>query len=571
MAWRSFGTAVAPCGAGYSVRALPHFRGFTVLKVDLRRSARAACVVLLALCAAPAVAATLPVPAGGDLQAAINAAQPGDVIELQAGATYTGNFRLPVKSGTDFIVLRTGGMDAELPWPGMRIHKMHAPLLAKLRSGNSSPALATTPGTHHWRIELIEFQANANGAGDIITLGASASQTDLSQLPYDLIFDRVYVHGDPIRGQKRGIALNSGRTDIVNSYFEDFKSVGQDAQAIAGWNGSGPYLIENNHTEASGENLIFGGTDPSVPGLVPSDITIRRNVFTKPVEWRNERWLVKNAFELKNARRVLVEGNVFENVWSGGQTGFAVLLTVRNQDGRAPWSVIEDVTFRFNIIRHAGGAINILGHDNVHPSQQTKRLRVSHNLVYDVDRSRWGGNGDFIQMGAQPRDIYIENNTVFHGGMALRLYPGRTPTGRFDIEGMVFRNNAMRHNQYGIKGDDAGVGNSTIAMYLPGAVLENNVLAGGRASQYPPGNFFPPVAEFEAQFVDIAAEDFTLVPGSSLQAASSNGAALGADLATMQGVMSGVSLPFPDAPPPPPGPDTSVMGARRSGGGLEFD
>src|SRR6185437_11151979 len=111
--------------------------------------------------------------------------------------------------------------------------------------------------------------ATAGGVGDIIVLGGSASQTQLAQLPHDLVFDRVYVHGDPAAGQKRGIALNSGYTEITNSYIADIKAVGQDAQAICGWNGSGPYVIENNYLEASGENVLFGGADPSVPNLVP--------------------------------------------------------------------------------------------------------------------------------------------------------------------------------------------------------------------------------------------------------------------------------------------------------------
>src|SRR4030095_10270747 len=44
---------------------------------------------------------TINVAAGGDVQAAINQARPGDVIKLQAGATFKGNFRLPNKSGSD--------------------------------------------------------------------------------------------------------------------------------------------------------------------------------------------------------------------------------------------------------------------------------------------------------------------------------------------------------------------------------------------------------------------------------------------------------------------------------------
>ena len=497
-------------------------------------------IFLVLLLSAPAAAATHAVPAGGDLQAALNAAQPGDVVELQAGVTYVGNYVLPAKPGGEFIVLRTGGVEGVLPGPGMRIHRDHAPLLAKIRSGNEEPALATAPGAHHWRIELVEFAASPRGLYDIITLG-SGEQTSVAEMPRDLVLDRVYVHGDPGFGQKRGIALNSGRTAIVNSWFEDIKRPGQDTQAIAGWNGTGPYLIENNYIEAAAENIIFGGADPRVPGLVPSDITVRRNVLTKPLAWRGERWSVKNAFELKNARRVLVEGNIIEHVWEAGQNGFAVLLNLRNQDGRAAWAVIEDVTIRYNVIRHAGGAVSIAGHDQNPWSQQVKRVRISHNLVYDIDSRAWGGKGTFVMLVAMPRDIWIEHNTVFHSGMALEVDGGRTPSGRVEIEGVVFRNNAMKHNRYGVKGSGVNSGHPTFARYLPGAVFTHNVLAGGPASQYPGGNFFPAVPDFEAQFTNPGARNYALVEGSAFRTAASDGTALGADVAAIDRAAFGTS------------------------------
>ena len=49
--------------------------------------------------------------------------------------------------------------------------------------------------------------------------------------------DRCYIHGDAQLGQKRGIALNSANTNISNCYISDIKLVGQDTQAIGGWNG----------------------------------------------------------------------------------------------------------------------------------------------------------------------------------------------------------------------------------------------------------------------------------------------------------------------------------------------
>src|SRR6185295_17777994 len=55
---------------------------------------------------------SLRVPAGGDLQGALDRARPGDTIFLAAGATYTGTFNLPNKPGSEFIVIRSDAPDA---------------------------------------------------------------------------------------------------------------------------------------------------------------------------------------------------------------------------------------------------------------------------------------------------------------------------------------------------------------------------------------------------------------------------------------------------------------------------
>ena len=81
--------------------------------------------------------------------------------------------------------------------------------------------------------------------------------------------------------------MNSGAADVLNSYISDIKAVNADSQAIAGWNGAGPYHIVNNYLEASGENLMFGGGVPSTTGLISSDIEISGNDISKPTAWRN--------------------------------------------------------------------------------------------------------------------------------------------------------------------------------------------------------------------------------------------------------------------------------------------
>jgi hypothetical protein len=239
------------------------------------------------------------------------------------GATFTGNFILPAKAdATSYITIRSAGDPSALPPPGVRIDPWYAPQLAKLRSPNSLPALATDAYAHHYRIELLELQGSPLGYYDILTLGdGSSSQNTLAMVPHHLIVDRVYVHGNATIGQKRGIALNSASTTIENSYISDIKSEDQDAQAICGWNGPGPYTIINNYLEASGENVMFGGEDPAIVDLVPSDIVFARNYLSKPLDWQWQPWIVKNLFELKNARRVTIDGNIMENNWVSSQSG----------------------------------------------------------------------------------------------------------------------------------------------------------------------------------------------------------------------------------------------------------
>jgi hypothetical protein len=403
--------------------------------------------------------------------------------------------------------------------------------MPKIVSPNSAPALSTAPRAHHYLFIGIEITTVSPDNANLIRLEAPR-QTAVSEVPTDIIFDRCYIHGTPTGDIRRGIALNGARLAVVNSYLADFHEHSKDSQALMGWNGPGPFKIVNNYLEAAGENVLFGGADPSIPNLVPADIEIRHNLFTRPVSWRGGVWSIKNLFELKNARRVRIDGNLFEHNWVGAdQKGFAIVFTPRNQDGGSPWAVVEDVTFTNNVVRHTTAGVNVLGWDYAHPSDQTRRLLIQNNLFVDVGGPTWGPTGwpgRLLQLIDGTADVIIDHNTAFQTEnpvVAAVIVPNRAAH-----SGFVFTNNIMPLNQYGVAGDSF-YGNPMMALttYFPGAVFTGNVLMGGNSSQYPPGNFFPASLD-EVRFVNLAEGDYRLAATSRYKHAGTDRKDIGVDL-----------------------------------------
>ena len=243
-----------------------------------------------------AEAATLRVCASGcqfsQVQDAIDAAAAGDTILLRAGETFVGNVILPNKGGsTQWITIRSDAPDSSLPADGVRLiprRGSRAPTQAARSSRalvgsggplKSTPVLMTAPGAHHYRLMFLEADGTGNvGYETLLSIGDDGTAATST----DIVLDRIYAHGHPEKGQKRGIALNGVRVDVLNSYVSEIMAVNADSQAIAGYNGAGPFRIINNHLEATGENILFGGVDPSIANLVPTGIEVRRNTITKP-------------------------------------------------------------------------------------------------------------------------------------------------------------------------------------------------------------------------------------------------------------------------------------------------
>ena len=523
----------------------PRYRGGITLQLNLELTVLSAMLVgmcfTLANCqhtssteisqpraqgAAPRV---VKVRSGENLQKAIEGAQPGDRLLLAAGATY-GAIVLPYKptTGDQYVTVETEGFTAIVK-DGERVQPaQHSSRMAKILS-SAGPAVGTAPQAHHYKFIGIEFAPSpkAEYIYNLIDLGAS-DYNSLAQFPHHLFFDRCYVHSTGLNRARRGFAINTGETSVLNSYVSGFAGAGDETQAIAGWNGPGPIHIVNNFLQAGGEIIMFGGTDPSIPNLVPSDIEIRRNHLHRPSEWEG-RAAIKGTFELKNARRVVVDGNLIDS----RILTTAFVITVRNQYGKAPWSTIEDVEITNNIVRHASSGFNILGNDNEHPSQTARRIRISNNLVIDVVQDNPANIPFFLQINGGDT-VTVEHNTVQQNGNIITSYGQPT-------HGFIFRNNIVQFGKYGLVCVGEGPPckrEGPFCRCFPDNLIKANVIADNEntlrsdssiSNQYPVGNFF--VDSFDSiRFVDYQHGDWRLAPESKVRSKATDGKDPGIDI-----------------------------------------
>jgi hypothetical protein len=474
--------------------------------------------------------------AGQSLQSAIDTAQLGDTINVEG--TFVGPIELPAKTGTGEIVIQSSRV-TELPQG--RVNSSHSGVMPKIICPNFDQAIKTKPGAHHYRLDGIEVLPNSNVIEiyDLVRFGGGRNdQKTLDSVPHHLKMDRCYIHGFPATTfMQRGLTLNSTDTEVTRSCFSEIHAHGMDTQAICSWNTPGRNKILDNYLEAGSENILLGGADPYSVDFIPSDYQILRNHCFKPLTWKGAGWNVKNLLELKNARNVLIDGNIFENNWTDGQAGIPILFTVRNQEGTAPFSIITNVVFSNNTVKNAEGALNLLGTDNEKPSQRCSGLIIRNNVFDKIV-------GPFLTMNGY-YNVTIERNTHLQtctsGCNTMTLY-GQQSTG------FIYRDNVTIEKPYGVFGDGGLIGTAALEKWTPGYVFTGNVLAnpyGGNV--YPAGNEYPPS-------LTVAPDYRTSYTGK------------GADIDQLLAAQSGAASPPPIDPPPPPidpVPTTPAIGSLK--------
>jgi hypothetical protein len=460
-----------------------------------------------ALSDTPAPGKKIAVHTGDNLQSAINGASCGDTLELQAGEVFTGAFHFPQKPCDDahWIIVRTSAPDSALPPEGTRLKPCFAGVsslpgrpdfhcsasqnvLAKivLREKEGVGPLIFQPGANHYRFLGLEIARAGDQMVAALVISPQGGPVD------HVVFDRVWMHGEATVETTRALSLTGmSQIAVVDSFFTDFHCVAvsgacTDAQVLGTGGGnspSGPFKIVNNFLEASGENILFGGAPAS---MTPADIEIRGNHLFKPMIWKSGEpgfvaaasghpFIVKNLFELKNAQRVLFEGNLLENSWGGfSQNGYAILLTPKNQESRCPLCRVTDVTIRYNRISNVGSAFSIANvrSDAGGESTAGERYSIHDVLVTEVRGKQYAGAGLFLQLMvvAPPlRNVQIEHVTAFVPHAVLGI------TNRGQFANFKIQNNILSTGEDEVESEGGGPGNCAYQPQQqgPGNVVKN--------------------------------------------------------------------------------------------------
>jgi hypothetical protein len=391
-----------------------------------------------------------------ELKLALDAAEAGDVIQLQAGVTYFGPFTLKPKSGKVSVVSST-------PLPEGRVRRSDAGLMPRLESATNWPVIEAQEGVGNYVFENIHF-AQGPGDSELIVLHGAGSFT----------FTRCLILGSPAVGALRGIRANCRAAFVAHQcYVGDVFRPGQESQGICAWDGKGPYTITDCHVEAASINVLFGGSDSSSQEQVPQDIRVEGNTLRKNLEWVGKGYAIKNCLEFKSALRFSVLNNLLENSWSDAQGGILFLINTHNDDGGSPWAAVRDGLVKGNILRNAPDAFGLAGRDPYHTSGQSSNITIDDNECQLITRKFMNISDDF-------GTVMVRRNKCDNPSYALHMWGPE-----YAVRELTWDNPDLKNQQ--IAGDAVSFSDA-LKRYV---YMFNGVLTGGATplceNEYPAG------------------------------------------------------------------------------------
>ncbi len=419
-----------------------------------------------------------------DLQGFVQTVAPGDTLLLPDGYVWRGHLILPARLASGYVDIKSNTTVAA----GTRV--MPGDLKVALISPDEAPVIQndfnnpdhSQRAARGWRFTGIEITANNVRTAinyNMIALGFGSNPV-VTDIPRDIVFDRCYIHGDGVTNYIRGISGNANNLTISNSYISAFVSSTSETNAINIYSSAGPINIINNYLEASGENIMIGGSGPDIgPVLVPTNGLIQHNYFNKPPSWRGGPFIVKNLLEFKDGYNFKIDSNVFENCWQAAQGGAAILITPRTGQGGTSANHVDTLTFSNNVIAHVGTGIVIGIYDDLAVAPNGSPIPISQlqwvhdvtlrNNLFDDLGLKYAPYSHGMLIFGPPNNLVLDHNTFNFGeqnndhGWYLANDTGVAPS-----------NASATYNDFGadLYGDSRG---PSAAIFTGGTFIGNNI------------------------------------------------------------------------------------------------
>lgn len=224
-----------------------------------------------------------------------------------------------------------------------------------------------------------------------------------------------------------------------NGYIEKVHWWASESHASSQGFDSGPYKDVNNWEEGGACTWFSGGGPTDTQGGPGNDMEVRRNYFGRDLNYRQLtggagnspappygcgpidhnsghdtcpfNYAIKNSIEAKIGHRMLMDGNVIENVWSDAQAGFCILFNARTCSGGQacgvydsvtglPKNAIDSIRFTNNWIRNCPQTIQMSNRSGIPGdggglSLPVKNEDYVNNLFTNVgDQNQFGNPGD---------------------------------------------------------------------------------------------------------------------------------------------------------------------------------
>ena len=229
------------------------------------------------------------------------------------------------------------------------------------------------------------------------------------------------------------------------------------------------------------------------------------------------------------------QGNFYRIHWQEDQN-WAIVITVRNQNGTAPWSDISYVDFSYNKVNRVGGGMQVLGFDDLNPSQSIDHILIRHISFTGI--SFYNGQKNTFTVtqangGAMDKFFVVRTSTDSNGtdgqgrwmefdsstGFTNCIFVGNVAQGYINAAGFTGESGMQRAcstNSYSVVKN---------GFYLPtGTNPAGNSTVATRA---------------DVRYTDINAFDLTLLPDSPFLTTGLGGGRSGADIATVDLMTSG--------------------------------